>query len=119
MCSCLEHAQQRTKAEEACKKALVGRPGRPTAVLQLARLLHGSNKHQEALDTLDQGLQHLSVCPSVTAHQCVEPQLNLVSSLFGVTHSVVLASHPSSLLVGKRSWLGVYGRNWLSAGLSK
>ncbi|KAL3133073.1 hypothetical protein ABBQ38_006975 [Trebouxia sp. C0009 RCD-2024] len=74
---CLEHAQQRTKAEEACKKALVGRPGRPTAVLQLARLLHGSNKHQEALDTLDQGLQHLSVCPSVTAHQCVEPQLNL------------------------------------------
>lgn len=86
MCSCLEHAQQRTKAAEACKKALAGCPGRPTAVLQLARLLHGSNQHQEALHTLDQGLQHLSA----TAHQSVDPQLNLVSSLFDVTHSVVL-----------------------------
>ncbi|KAL3149301.1 hypothetical protein ABBQ32_14165 [Trebouxia sp. C0010 RCD-2024] len=70
---CLEHAQQRTKAAEACKKALAGCPGRPTAVLQLARLLHGSNQHQEALHTLDQGLQHLSA----TAHQSVDPQLNL------------------------------------------
>lgn len=78
MCSCLEHAQQHTKAEEACKKALAGCPDRPTAVLQLARLLHASHKHQEALHTLDQGLQRLSA----TAHQSAGPHLNLVSPLF-------------------------------------
>ena len=107
MCSCLEPGpQQRTKAEEACKKALAGCPGRPTAVLQLARLLHGSEKHQEALNTLEQGLHHLSA----TTHQCADPQLNLVSPLLDAAYAVVLVAHCSCLLFGIRLWLV----DWLS-----
>ena len=75
MCRCLEHSQQGSRAEEACSKALAGCPGRPSAVLQLANLLHSSSKHQEALDALQQGLQHLSAASS----QSVDEPLNLVS----------------------------------------
>ena len=60
VCSCLERGQRAEEAEVACKKALAASPGRPAARLQLARLLHGSGKHQAALATLDEGLQQLS-----------------------------------------------------------
>ena len=75
VCRCLEHGQQQARAEEACRKALANCPASSSAVLQLAKLLHGSSKHQAALETLEQGLQQLSS----TSNQSQDPQLALVS----------------------------------------
>ena len=81
MCRCLEQGQQQARAEEACRKALAHCPARPSAVLQLAKLQHGSSKPQEALNTLEQGLQQLPLTPS----QSLDPQSALVSHAFGMS----------------------------------
>ena len=73
MYRCLEQGHQQARAEEACRKALANCPARSSAVLQLAKLLQGSSKHQDALNALEQGLQQLPTS------QSEDPQLALVS----------------------------------------
>lgn len=73
---CLEQGGQGTRAEEACRKALANCPATPSAALQLAKLLQGSSKPEEALQALEQGLQQLA--PSSSQSQ--DHQLALVSS---------------------------------------
>ena len=94
MCRCLEQDQQQARAEEACRKALAHCPARPSAVLQLAKLLHGSSKHQEALSALEQGLQQLPPSSS----QSEDPQLALVSHTYVM--SLLGLSNRSTFSVG-------------------
>ena len=93
VCRCLEHGQQQARAEEACRKALASCPARPSAVLQLAKLLHASSKHQEALNALEHGLQQLSS----TSSQSQDPQLALVSHACVMSLLDSYTSHTFSL----------------------
>lgn len=74
MHSCLEQSHRHSEAEMACKKALAACAGKPSACLQLAKLLLASSKHQEALNALKQGTQHLSQ----SSDQSIDAKLAMV-----------------------------------------
>jgi len=60
LCRCLAGKQRHKEAEMACRKAIAAHPHNPAASLQLAAVLQHTGRHQDAVETIRHGQDHLT-----------------------------------------------------------